>query len=234
MCLIIDDLILLLIAVEQDNTNLQDAFVHSQYQKWFLRQLSKTERRRRQHRIPRSALLSPLKSPWKRVLQSRNDQALITLTKLDFATLDIVVHPFQYFFNNYTPFTNDGTIVPLKMKNVGRPRLISAVDGLGLVLAWTRTRGSTMVLELIFGMSQTAVSEYLYFCMIILILVLQRMDGAKIKQPSIEQIAEYQDAVRQHHPMYGALWMASSYYWSALGTKTNRINITMVGCATIM
>ncbi len=82
MCLIIDDLILLLIAVEQDNTNLQDAFVHSQYQKWFLRQLSKTECRRRQCRIPRSALLSPLKSPRKRVLQSRNDQALITLTGL--------------------------------------------------------------------------------------------------------------------------------------------------------
>ena len=69
------------------------------------------------------------------VLQSRNDQALITLTGLDFATLYIVVHPFQYFFDNYTPFTNNGTIVPLKMKNVGRPRLISAVDGLGLVLA---------------------------------------------------------------------------------------------------
>ncbi len=39
MCLIIDDLILLFIAVEQDNTNLQHAFVHSRYQKWFLRQL---------------------------------------------------------------------------------------------------------------------------------------------------------------------------------------------------
>ena len=119
---------------------------------------------------------------------------------------------FQYFLDNYTPFTNDGTIVPLKMKNVGRPRLISAVDGLGLVLVWNRIRGSTMVLELIFGMSQTAVSEYLYFCIIILILVLQRMDDTKIKQPSIEQIAEYQDAVRQHHPMLCALWMASSYY----------------------
>ena len=118
----------------------------------------------------------------------------------------MVVHPFQYFFNNYTPFTNDGTIVPVKMKNVGRSRLISAVDGLGLVLAWTRTRGSTMVLELIFGMSQTAVPEYLYFCMIILIRVLQRMDDTKIKQPSIEQIVGYQDAVRQRHPMLQNVW----------------------------
>ncbi len=33
-----------------------------------------------------------------------------------------------------------------------------------------------MVLQLIFGMTQTAVSEYLYFCMIILIRVLQGME----------------------------------------------------------
>ena len=65
-------------------------------------------------------------------------------------TFDIVAHPFQYYFENYTPFSDDGTIVELKKKRVGRQRLISAEDGLGLILAWTRTRGSTMVLELIF------------------------------------------------------------------------------------
>ena len=84
-------------------------------------------------------------------------------------TFDIVVHPFQYYFESYTLFTDDRTIVELKKKQVGRPRLISAEDGSGLVLAWTRTRGSTMVLELIFLMTQIPVSEYLFFCMIILI-----------------------------------------------------------------
>ncbi len=63
-----------------------------------------------------------------------------------------------------------------------------------------------MTLELIFGMTQTAVSEYLYFGMIILIRVLQAMDDAKIKQPSIARIAEYQDAVRKHHPRLHNVW----------------------------
>ena len=48
MPLIIDDLILLLIAIEHDNINLQNAFLHSRYRKLFLRQLSKMERTRRQ------------------------------------------------------------------------------------------------------------------------------------------------------------------------------------------
>ena len=107
--------------------------------------------------------MCPPRSPWRQVLQSQDDQALITLTGLDFVTFDMVVYPFKFFFNNYTPFTKDGTIVALRNNNLGRPRLISAADGLGLILAWTKTRGSTMTLELIFGMIQTAVSEYLYF-----------------------------------------------------------------------
>ena len=116
-----------------------------------------------------TALLCPPQSPWRQVLQSRDDQALINLTGLDFVTFDMVVYPFKFFFNNYTPFTKDGTIVALRKNNLGRPRLISTADGLGLILAWTRTSGLTMTLELIFGMTQTAVSEYLYFGMIILI-----------------------------------------------------------------
>ena len=203
---IIDDCILLLIAVENDKINLQNAFLHSRYRKRFLRQLSKMERTRRQRRIPRSALLPPHESPWKRVLQSQNDQALITLTGLDFATFNVVAQPFQFFFDNYTPFTKEGSIVLLKKKTTGRPRFISAEDGLGLVLAWTRTRGSTMVLELIFGMTQTPVSEYLYFCMIILIRVLQAMDDAKIKPPCMEKIIEYQGAVTQRHPLLQNVW----------------------------
>ncbi len=132
---IIDDLILLMIAVEQDRLNIQTDFIHTRYQKWFNRQLTEVECRRHQCRIPRSALLCPPQSQWRQVLPSRDDQALITLTRLDFVTFDMVVYPFKFFFNNYTPFTKDGTIVALRNNNLGRPRLISAADGLGLILA---------------------------------------------------------------------------------------------------
>ena len=48
----IDYLILLMIAVEQDRLNIQTDFIHTRYQKWFNRQLTEVERRRRQRRIP--------------------------------------------------------------------------------------------------------------------------------------------------------------------------------------
>ena len=202
---LIEDLILLTIAVELENTNRSNEFIHSRYRKYFHKQLTQLERMRRQRRIPRSALLSPGDSPWKKVYNSRSDQALITLTGLDFASFEMVECQFSHYFNRYTPFTNDGKIA-LKLNNKGRKRFITAADGLGLVLAWTRTRGSVMVLELIFGLTQTPVSMYLRFSMAILIRVLQRMDDARIKRPTVEQIVKYQDSIRQRHPRLGNVW----------------------------
>jgi hypothetical protein len=44
---------------------------------------------------------------------------------------------------------------------------------LGLVLAWTRTRGSSMVLQMIFGMTATLLSIRLQFGRRILVKVLK-------------------------------------------------------------
>jgi hypothetical protein len=41
--------------------------------------------------------------------------------------------------------------------------MIRPEDGLGLVLAWTRTMGSLMVLQLIFWMTYTNLDDYLLF-----------------------------------------------------------------------
>lgn len=49
-------------------------------------------------------------------------------------------------------------IVALKKRIIGSPRLICAADSLGFILAWTGTQGSTIELELIFGMTQIPVS----------------------------------------------------------------------------
>ena len=133
-------------------------------------------------------------------MQSRKNQALTTLTWLDFETLEMVEYQFRYYFDNYTPFPKDGTIIALKHKLIGQQRMLSAADSLGLVLAWTRSQGSLMIRELIFGMTQTTVSDYLHFCMVILIRKLQKVDRAKISQPNIERIAEYQQGVMQQHP----------------------------------
>ena len=83
---------------------------------------------------------------------------------------------------------------------------MSALDGLGLVLVWTRTRGSTSVLQLIFGMTQSSTSEYLSFCTHLLIVVLQQIDGARVRRPTDEEIHSFKDAVKSRHPRLDGVW----------------------------
>ena len=85
---------------------------------------------------------------------------------------------------------------------------MKASDALGLVFVWTRTRGSKFVLEVIFGITQTCVSLYLSFSIVLLISVLQRKDDAKIQRPSIEKNQQYQHAVASCHPGLADVWCA--------------------------
>jgi hypothetical protein len=73
-------------------------------------------------------------------------------------------------------------------------------EALGLVLVWTSTRGSKFVFEVIFGMTQTCVSEYLSFLIVILISILHRKDDAKIRRSTVEKIQQYKIAVAERHP----------------------------------
>jgi hypothetical protein len=94
------------------------------------------------------------------------------------------------FFDRYSPYSKDGIIVDLDHHESacpGWPRLMTAYDGLGLVLTWTSTCGSTIVLQMLFGITQTCISDSLTFCAHIFIHVLQRMDDAKIKEPDVEK-----------------------------------------------
>ena len=151
------DAILLTIAIQCDDK--EKCFIHSRYQKSFYKLLSGIECHRCLRRIPRSALLYPEESQWRRVLGLRNNQALITLTRMDFVTFEAILESLKYYYDNHTTFTEDGTIkMPDEAIPLGQPRLISSSDGLGLVLTWTRTCGSTSVLQLIFGMTQSSTS----------------------------------------------------------------------------
>ncbi len=66
------------------------------------------------------------------------------LTGLDFITFEEILKSFKYYYDNYTLFTEDGTIEMLdKAIPQGQPRLIKSLDGFDLILTWTRTRGSS-------------------------------------------------------------------------------------------
>ena len=79
-------------------------------------------------------------------------------------------------------------------------------DCLGLVLAWTRTRGSLMVLQLIFGTTMTPTCKYLQFARRILVKVLRNNEYAKIVMPSAHQLEEYRQMIASRHPALVDVW----------------------------
>ena len=133
----------------------------SRYQKSCRFQQSEYERYIRQRRIPRHSLLPVSKSPWQRVYSSQDDQAMITLTGFDVNSFHYLCSVFAPMCETYSPFVNKDGYIVKKRSRAGRPRQMRSEDCLGLVLAWTRTRGSLMVLQLIFGTTMTPTCKYL-------------------------------------------------------------------------
>jgi hypothetical protein len=107
---------------------------------------------------------------------------MIILTGFDRATFNFLCEIFTPVFESYTPFVPSGVLCfeHTKEQNRGRPWMIWPEDGLGLVLAWARTRGLLMALQLIFGMTYTNLNDYLLFAKRIIVMVLQEHPMAKV------------------------------------------------------
>jgi hypothetical protein len=107
---------------------------------------------------------------------------MITLTGFDHATFNFVCKILTPIFESYTPFVPSGVscFEHKKEQNRGRPWMIWPEDGLGLALAWTRTRGLLMALQLIFGMTYTNLNDYLLFAKRIIVMVLRERPMAKV------------------------------------------------------
>ena len=139
--------------------------IPSRNRKKFLRKLSRIQRKLCDQQIPRAALQDPQASAWCKVLSSGSNQALITLTGFDYKMFDWLHLHFEPLYKNFSPFSTDGTICYLQYsgEKVGRPRLMNSRDCLGLILTWTRLRGSMVALQLIFGLTASSVSVYLRY-----------------------------------------------------------------------
>ncbi len=72
-----------------------------------------------------------------------------------------------------------------------RPRSLDSHGCLALVLAYTRTKGATFVLCMLFGIIGTTASLFLCFGWRILLKILKTLDGAKVRMPPLGDIEEY-------------------------------------------
>jgi hypothetical protein len=189
--------------------------VHKRSKKVFVFSRNRHEQRRalsaharyvRQKRIPRISLLPVSKSPWRHVLGSNDDQAMITLTGFTHDAFNYLLAMFAPIYDAYTPFADvDGFIIK-KIEGMGRPRQIRAEDCLGLFLAWSRTRGSMMVLQLIFGMTMTPLSKYLQFARRIVVKILKKDNLARIALPTNDKLEEYRQVIASRHPALQDVW----------------------------
>jgi hypothetical protein len=194
-------LLLLLYQRESNKSKKQSRYLKKYYQR-----LEAQRQRLRQRRIPRNALHLPSCSVWRQLYNSRGDQAFITLTELDCKTFHWLVCNFHSIFDSYLPWVlEDGYIAPLQL-GIGCPRLIDSANCLGLCLAWRRTRGSNMALQLIFGLTATPLSMYLRFSRRRLVECLRKNMWGKQRIPTEKQIKFYKACVRKRHPALKDVW----------------------------
>ena len=85
---------------------------------------------------------------------------------------------------------------------------MNPVLSLALTLAWYRTRGSTMVLSLIFGLTPGVLSLWLRFGRKLLVKGLLKHEGARVRRPSNETIFELVEAVHNKYAALPDVWGA--------------------------
>ena len=193
---------IILLLLEEEETKRRDEQMHLHYKKKYLHSLGADERQIQQHPIPHVSLLDTSASPWRKLYYSYNNQALITVTGLSYHAFEYLVIKFAWYFDNYTPFNGRVT----KKVNLGRRRKIDAIDCLGLVLVWTRTRGALHALQMTFGLSMTNLCEYLRFGRRIVVQVLKDDVNAMVVVPIAEKIEEYNAAIKQQYPVLENVW----------------------------
>jgi hypothetical protein len=106
----------------------------------FASRLKRAFRVRRIRRISRRALGDPSESPFMKLYNSGCIQSMITYTGFDYQAFNDLLQLFQPQFERLSPYSTNGRIRSVRRVN-GRRRKITAIQCLGLVLAWTRTRG---------------------------------------------------------------------------------------------
>ena len=183
-------------------TQKKKKFVHSRNRHVFTRSLTVDERRLRSHYIPRCALQDPLASAFSTLFRSNNDQALITVTGFHHASFNYLLERFSPVFESMTPYGEDGQIREKQKK--GRPRTFDNTLGLGLVLMWTRTRGSCFVLGMLYGSTKGPLSLFLRFGRRVLLQVLRADPASRIKIPDTrEEVDALCESVAAKYPVLG-------------------------------
>ena len=99
--------------------------------------------------LPQVSLNFVEQNPQRQVFQSKNDQELITLTGFHFDAVEYLLQCFAPVYEDFTSFIDTDGYIVHKISHTRRHHFNQPEDCLDLLLVWSRTHGSLMVLELI-------------------------------------------------------------------------------------
>ena len=179
-----------------------------------LRRLIERQRlRNRSGGISRAALLHPKYSSFMKLYNSGNDPSLIALCGFDHASFNSLLEIFTPLFLQWSPYPQkaNGKFHMRRVRQTGRTgrkRQVTATICLGLVLAWTRTRGSTVPLQIIFGLTANPVSVWLRFGRRLLVKILQDHPDAEIRLPTKAEVASFKEVISAKYPVLKNVWGA--------------------------
>ena len=199
--------------------NIQNKRMKEEETTSFYKKLSRPFRVKRIRRITRRALGEYTESPFMRLYLSRCDQSMITYTGFNCEAFEMLLQLFRPYFLQYTPYSPDGNIRKVKSTN-GRKRKISAEVCLGLVLAWTRSRGNLFPLQMDFGLTYSPLCLWLRFGIRVVVKILAKHPLARVKLPSRENVALFQRAVAAKYACLPEVWATAdglNLYFEAAG-----------------
>ena len=174
--------------------------------------LSIQQKRNRSGVIRRGALMRPASSAFMFLFNSGQDDALITLCGFDHRSFRLLLALFDPLYESYVVCEETGLLRKARLtkrgKKVGQKRAFTSTMLLGLILAWTRTRGSLKVLQIIFGFTAAPLSRWIRYGRRLLVLALRDQPEAKIQLPSDEEIATFQAVIGRKYRHIPLVWGA--------------------------
>jgi len=157
--------------------------------------------------IHHSTLMPPSQSAFQYLYKSGQDDASVTLCGFDHASFNDLHAFFKTQFDKYSPYGKNGMTKKLK-KKFKRPRLLSSIQCLALSLAWTRTRGSLKVLQIIFGLTPAHLSLWLRFARRLVVKILKDDPRAKVQMPTDRELEQFIKAIEAKYPALKDCWGA--------------------------
>jgi len=189
----------------------------------FRKMLTRQQRRNRKGVFRREALQTPEVAPFWQIYNSGQMLALITRCGFNHPFFNELLLLFTPYFDSCTPYGDGSCIVKKQRPKGGRKRTVSAVSCLALVLAWTRTRGSNMILQIVFGLTSSPLDLWLRFGRRICVKVLNNNDLAAVKMPTDAKLEEFSVIVEEKYPLLKKTWGATDGLKIRLQSPTDEI-----------